>query len=172
MKLAIVVQRYGQAINGGAELHARYVAERLARHAEVEVLTTCATDYVTWRNELPTGVESLNGVQVRRFPVKHERNPLDFGRPVGARLPPGALSGGRAANGWMLKGRTAPPSSDYLSKHASAYDYCIVFSYRYHHAYHAVRAVAEKTILVPTAERDAADRAWRSSHQFSGAFAH
>ena len=62
VKLAVVVQRYGQAINGGAELHARYIAEHLARHAEVEVLTTCATDYVTWRNELPAGVERVNGV--------------------------------------------------------------------------------------------------------------
>ncbi len=52
VKLAIVVQRYGRAINGGAELHARYLAEHLARHAEVEVLTTCASDYVSWRNEL------------------------------------------------------------------------------------------------------------------------
>ena len=31
MKLAVVVQRYGSDINGGAELHARYIAERLAR---------------------------------------------------------------------------------------------------------------------------------------------
>ena len=69
MKLAVVVQRYGADINGGAELHARYVAERLARHAEVEVVTTCARDYVTWRNELPAGVEQVNGVPVRRFPV-------------------------------------------------------------------------------------------------------
>ena len=62
MKLAVVVQRYGQAINGGAELHARYIAEHLARHAEVEVLTTCSADYVTWRNELPAGVEQVNGL--------------------------------------------------------------------------------------------------------------
>ena len=55
VKVAIVVQRYGAEINGGAELHARYVAERLARHVQVEVLTTCATDYVTWRNSLPAG---------------------------------------------------------------------------------------------------------------------
>ena len=80
MKLAVVAQRYGQAINGGAELHARYIAEHLARHAEVEVLTTCATDYVTWRNELKPGVDRVNGVAVRRFRVTHERDPRLFGR--------------------------------------------------------------------------------------------
>ena len=56
MKLAVVVQRYGADINGGAELHARYIAERLSRHAQVEVLTTCAKNYVSWRNERPPGV--------------------------------------------------------------------------------------------------------------------
>ena len=80
MKLAFVVQRYGQAINGGAELHARYIAEHLRRHAQVEVLTTCATDYVTWQNELPAGVERVNDIDVRRFRVKHERDPIAFGR--------------------------------------------------------------------------------------------
>ena len=80
MKLAVVVQRYGADINGGAELHARYIAEHLSPHAEVEVLTTCAHDYITWRNELAAGVEQVNGVTVRRFPVAHERKPLEFGR--------------------------------------------------------------------------------------------
>jgi len=80
VKVAVVVQRYGPDINGGAELHARYIAEHLARHADVEVLTTCATDYVTWRNERPTGVETINGVPVRRFRVKRERDPDGFGR--------------------------------------------------------------------------------------------
>src|SRR5262245_3117343 len=80
MKLAVVVQRFGADINGGAELHARYIAERLARHADVEVVTTRARDYVTWKNELPPGTEKVNGLNVRRFPVAHERAPHDFGR--------------------------------------------------------------------------------------------
>src|SRR5215472_10239431 len=80
MKLAVVIQRYGRTINGGAELHARYIAEHLAKHAEVEVLTTCASDYVTWRNELPAGAERVNNVSVRRFRVKHERDPRVFGK--------------------------------------------------------------------------------------------
>ena len=79
MKVAIVVQRYGADINGGAELHARYVAERLARHADVRVLTTCARDYLTWRNELPPGADTVNGIAVERFPVDHERSEEDFG---------------------------------------------------------------------------------------------
>ena len=80
MKLAVVVQRYGQAINGGAELHARYVAEHLARHAAVDVLTTFASDYVTWRNEPLPAQEEINGVPVHRFPVDHERDLFEFSR--------------------------------------------------------------------------------------------
>ncbi|MGE3176749.1 MAG: glycosyltransferase family 4 protein [Vicinamibacterales bacterium] len=155
MKLAVVVQRYGQAINGGAELHARYVAERLARHAEVEVLTTCATDYVTWRNELPPGVESLNGVQVRRFPVKHERNPLDFGRRSEHVFHRRHSLADELE--WLdSEGPNSPALTAHLRSHASTFDYCVVFSYRYHHAYHAVRTAPSKAILVPTAERDPA----------------
>ena len=78
MKVAVVVQRYGADLNGGAELHARYVAEHLARHVEIEVLTTCATDYISWHNEFNPGVEEVNGVQVRRFPVSRERNVKDL----------------------------------------------------------------------------------------------
>lgn len=155
MKLAIVVQRYGQAINGGAELHARYVAERLSRHATVEVLTTCASDYVTWKDELPAGVESVNGVQVRRFRVRQERDPLVFGRhsDIVFRRQHSLDDELR----WLdAEGPDSPDLIRYLSRHASQYDYCIIFSYRYHHAYHAVRAVPTKAILVPTAERDPA----------------
>src|SRR5687768_12775527 len=80
MKVAVVVQRYGADVNGGAELHARYIAERLSRHADVRVLTTCARDYVTWRNELRAGVEQINGIVVERFKVDRERTLADFGR--------------------------------------------------------------------------------------------
>jgi len=43
-------------------------------------VTTCARDYVTWRNDVPAGTEQVNGVRVRRFPVSRERDPDDFGR--------------------------------------------------------------------------------------------
>jgi glycosyltransferase involved in cell wall biosynthesis len=154
VKLAFVVQRYGATVNGGAELHARYIAERLARHATIEVLTTCATDYVTWRNELPAGVETINNVTVRRFKVKHERDPLAFGR-LSEKVFNHPHSLGDELDWLDAEGPTSKALIDHLEKHGADYDFCIFFSYRYYHAYHGIRAVPGKAILVPTAERDA-----------------
>ena len=153
MKIAVVVQRYGQSVNGGAELHARYIAEHLARHGQVEVLTTCATDYVTWRNELTPGVEQVNGVPVRRFKVKHQRDPLLFGK-RSDRVFEQRHSLGDELDWLDAEGPTSPALVDYITRHAADYDYCLFFSYRYYHAYYGARAAGGNAILVPTAERD------------------
>lgn len=155
MKIAIVVQRYGADINGGAELHARYIAERLARHAELEVLSTCARDYVTWRNERPAGVETINGVPVRRFAVARERDVREFGE-RSARVFNHRHSI-RDELRWLdSEGPTSRALVQYIRARAAAYDYFIFFSYRYYHAFHGPRAVPDRALLVPTAERDAA----------------
>ena len=155
MRLAVVVQRYGAELNGGAELHARYLAEHLARHAEVEVLTTCAADYITWRNELDPGVEQVNGVPVRRFPVSRVRDVDDFGR-RSTRVfeEPHSIA---AELAWLRsEGPTSPNLVSHLRRHGGSYDYCIFFSYRYYHAYHGIRVAGPRAVLVPTAERDPA----------------
>ena len=155
MKLAIVVQRYGADINGGAELHARYIAERLSRHADVEVLTTCARDYVTWRDEYPAGVERINGVAVRRFRVDHERDVHVF-----ARLSDHVFGHQHSYLDELKWLDAEGPKSTALLSHVraaeAAYDYVFFFSYRYFHSYHGVRAAPSRAILVPTAERDEA----------------
>jgi glycosyltransferase involved in cell wall biosynthesis len=155
VKVAVVCQRYGADINGGAELHARYIAERLARHASVEVITTCAKDYVTWRNELPEGMETVNGLPVRRFPVSRERSPGDFGRHSWRVFDRRHSIADEIA--WLAsEGPTSPAMIDYLERSASNYDFIVFFSYRYYHAWHGVRRLSSKAVLVPTAERDAA----------------
>src|SRR3954469_11938340 len=155
MKLAVVVQRYGADINGGAELHARYIAERLSRHADVEVVTTCARDYVTWKNELPAGVERVNGIAVRRFPVAHERRPDDFGRrSVRVFEKPHSIADELK---WLeSEGPASPALLNYIEQAAPSLDFVLLFSARYYHAWHLARRVPGKAIVVPTAERDAA----------------
>lgn len=154
MRIAVAVQRYGADIGGGAELHARYIAERLSRHATVEVVTTCARDYVTWRNERPAGLETVNGIPVRRFPVDRERDPHDFGRHSERVFESRHSIADELA--WLeSEGPTSRAMVDYVARDGS-FDWVVVFSYRYYHAYHLARRLAGKTILVPTAERDPA----------------
>jgi glycosyltransferase involved in cell wall biosynthesis len=155
MKLAVVVQRYGADISGGAELHARYIAEHLTSHAEVRVLTTCARDYLTWRNEFPPGADRVNGIPVERFPVEHERSEADFGLRSDH-----VFSRRHSLNDeldWLdSEGPASPGLIDRLRATGSEFDYVLLFCARYYHAYHGARAVPERAVLVPTAERDAA----------------
>jgi glycosyltransferase involved in cell wall biosynthesis len=166
LKLAFVVQRYGLDIAGGAEYHCRLVAEHMARHAEVEVLTTCAADYITWANHYPEGVEILNGIPVRRFRVKRPRDPERFAE-RSARLlgvardrqsggAPSALGASpKEELGWLEEeGPLAPRLVRDLERRRAEFDFFIFFSYRYYTTYHGLRAVGDKALLVPTAEDD------------------
>lgn len=153
MKLAVVVQRYGADINGGAELHARYIAERLARHADVAVVTTCARDYVSWRNELPSGLDHVHGIPVRRFRVRRERDPNVFGR-----LSQKVFEHEHSIADELAWLESEGPASDELVDYVSSapFDYVLLFSYRYYHSWHVARRIPHKAVLVPTAERDPA----------------
>ena len=154
MKIAVVVQRYGADISGGAELHARYVAERLSAHADVRVLTTCARDYVSWRNEWPPGDDLVNGIPVERFAVARERDLADF-RERSARVFRHTHSV-HAELGWLeSQGPTSPPLIKRLRRAADECDFIVLFSARYSHAFHGARLAPEKAVLVPTAEREA-----------------
>jgi len=155
VKLAVVVQRYGADINGGAELHARYIAEHMARHAEVEVLTTCARDYITWKNEWPPGEERINGVRVRRFAVSKARDPRDFG--LRSQVVFDHLHSVADELAWLeSEGPTSPDLVRHVARTEAEVDFFVFFSYRYYHAWHGIRAVPGKAVLVPTAERDPA----------------
>ncbi len=81
IKAAFVTPWYGPDIPGGMEAETRQTAEHLARAGiSVEVLTTTVRDFFgDWgKNYHKSGVESVNGVTVRRFPVqKRDRAAFD-----------------------------------------------------------------------------------------------
>ena len=80
MKVGFIVQRYGAEVLGGSEQLCRLLAERMASQHEVDVLTTCARDYVTWKNEYPEGADRIRGVTVRRFANARARDLESFNR--------------------------------------------------------------------------------------------
>jgi len=153
MKVVFVVQRYSLEISGGAELHCRWVAEHMAKHWEVEVWTTRAFDYITWRNHYPGGREIINGLPVRRYPVRRPRDPARFGR-LQTRILAGEHKAADELRWLEEEGPLVPSLIAHLRPNRAAADYFIFFSYRYYHSYWGVRAVPDKSILVPTAEHD------------------
>lgn len=153
MNLAFVIQRYGAEISGGAELHARLLAELLSPHHRITVLTTCAKDYVTWDNEYPAGRACVGGVPVLRFPVRRPRDPERFGR-LQQRVfhREHSLAQARA---WMdAQGPYTPRMMRWIRRNESRFDFFVCFSYRYWTTFHAMEAARGKGILVPTAEPD------------------
>ena len=155
MKLACVIHRYGADIAGGSEAHCRQIAERLSAAHEVTVLTTCARDYVTWANAYPPGVTHINGVRAMRFPVARQRSLKMF-----ADLSD-EVFGGRAApdreEAWFrANGPDAPALVEHLRAHGREYDLVLFWSYRYSTTYFGLPLVAERAVLVPTAEEDPA----------------
>ena len=158
MKLALVVQRYGAGIAGGSETLCRQYAERLSAHHDVSVLTSCARDYVTWSNELPPGVTSEGGVTVRRFPVARERNPGRF-RDLSAQVFGAARAPRELEDAWFREnGPEVPGLIDHLRAHGTEYDRILFFTFRYYPSYFGLPVVADRAILVPTAEEDPAIR--------------
>jgi glycosyltransferase involved in cell wall biosynthesis len=158
MKLACVVQRYGTDVTGGSEAHCRAIAERLASRHDVTVLTTCAKDYVSWRNVYPSGEVAVNGVRVHRFHVERQRRLHAF-RDISDLVFSGRASLTEQEHWFDENGPVVPGLIDHLRSGVPAYDRVLFWAYRYYPSFHGVRAVPERAVLVPTAEEDPLIRA-------------
>jgi len=157
VKLGFIIQRYGTEVLGGSEHLCRLVAERLAVQHDVEVLTTCAQDYVTWKNEYPEGSDRIRGVTVRRFANARTRDLAAFNQysewiyhnPHG-----------RADEMEWLKqqGPWCPPLVEYLRGHHQQYDALIFFTYLYAPTVLGLEVAPARSILVSTAHDEPAIR--------------
>ena len=155
MRLAFIVQRYGTEILGGSEYHCRLIAERLSERHEVEVLTTCARDYITWKNEYPEGTDRVRGVTVRRFANARTRDLASFNSYSDwifhhPHQPADEME-------WLERqGPWCPALLEYLERHRRDYDAFIFFTYLYAPTVLGLRIAPERSLLVPTAHDEPA----------------
>ncbi len=155
MKLAFVIQRYGLEVNGGAELHCRWLAERLARRHEVEVFATRALDYLEWRNHYRAGTELVNGIPVHRHAVRRTRNARAFASL--SNLCFHETHTREEEQAWVREnGPFSPALVKAVAGARGRFDRFFFYCFRYYQSYHALPAVRERAILVPTAEEDPA----------------
>ncbi|MFN2116986.1 MAG: glycosyltransferase family 4 protein [Candidatus Promineifilaceae bacterium] len=147
--IIIVIQRYGEEVNGGAEYFARLLAEHLTTIADVRVLTTCAIDYHTWANDYPSGKTLLNGVDVERFPVDYQRASDSVERTAQILNKEHALFD---EYDWVRA--QGPYSSELFKAIRKAYidtDLFIFITYLYASTVFGLPLVADKAILIPHA---------------------
>lgn len=155
MKIGIVIQRYGAEVLGGSEQLCRLVAERLATQHDVDVLTTCARDYVTWKNEYPEGSDRVRGVTVRRFANARTRDQEAFNR-YSDWIYNNPHSRTDEIEWLKQQGPWCPALIDFLRKHQQQYDVLMFFTYLYAPTVLGLEVNPGKSILVSTAHDEPA----------------
>jgi glycosyltransferase involved in cell wall biosynthesis len=123
----------------------------------VDVLTTCARDYVTWRNEYPEGADRVRGVTVRRFVNVETRDIASFNRYSDwifnyAHTRDDELEWLRRQGPW------SPGLIEHIERHHREYDVLVFFTYLYAPTVLGLRVAPERSILVPTAHDEPAIR--------------
>jgi glycosyltransferase involved in cell wall biosynthesis len=156
MRVAFVVPRYGPDIIGGAETAARLLAEHLVavKGWDVDVLTTCAEDFVTWDDVYEPGVEHLHGVRVERHRSASGRQ-SSF-HPLSAALLADPTAATLAdAERWLdLQGPVAPD----LARAAADWDgdVMVFYPYLYWPTVRVIDRVTVPTVLHPAAHDEPA----------------
>lgn len=156
MRIAFVVPRYGPDIIGGAETAARLLAEHLValKGWEVDVLTSCARDFVTWDDEYPEGEEWVHGVRVVRFRSSAGREPSFHPLSAALLADPSAATVDDADRWLELQG----PVTRSLADAAAGWDAdaFVFYPYLYYPTVRVIDRVAAPTILHPAAHDEPA----------------
>ena len=149
-KLAIIIQRYGEEVCGGAEVLALKMAEYLTAYFEVTVLTSKAIDNMTWEDVYENDVEVINGVTVRRFSVDKVRNSKDYDAALNKAKKYNASLEDQEA--WMREnGPCVSGLIEYIKENKDYFDFFYFVTYVFYPTYFGLKEVGEKAIFSPCA---------------------
>ena len=171
-KIAFIIIRYGEGVNGGAEVHCRMLAERLTPYYQVEVLTTTTRVFNDPTQDFDEGVSIENGVLIRRFkpaPIDGEHHAYyrkhgKWGRRIRVRLHRLGILGSWASRhpdwsfGTEAERRAfeshpqhTPQLLDFIREHRNEYQAFLFLNYYFSQTVLGVAIAPEKSILIPLA---------------------
>jgi glycosyltransferase involved in cell wall biosynthesis len=148
-KIAFVVPRYGVESAGGAEVLARSVAEHLAAAGNgVSVFTTCARDHFTWENYYRSGRETLNGVEVHRFPADSRDTDAEFCS-LQARISRGMPVSRDEEEAWIGGSVHSRALYDSIAAKRDSFDCFIFLPYLFGTTWAGSAIAPEKSLIIP-----------------------
>ena len=148
MKFAFVTPRYGADLSAGVEHACRLIAEHVCERHDVDVLTTCARDHRTWKNEYSEGSDRVRGVLVRRFGVSQVPDHIGFDA-LSQRLQTSPHSRVEELEWVRLHGPWSPGLIEYLKRANRSYDVLAFFGLWHPLTVHGVEIAPERSVLFP-----------------------
>ena len=148
MKVAFVTARYGAEIAHGPEHACRLMAEQLSVRHDVEVLTTCARNDQTWKNECQEGADRVRGVLVRHFAASGTHDPQAV-RSLTDRLLTTPHTLGEEMEWVRRVGPSSPGLVDFVKRNHRNYDALVFYSWRHATTVQALSIAPERSILFP-----------------------
>lgn len=154
-RIGIVICRFAEETSGGAEYLAGRLAEKLAACWDVDILTTCALDYNSWKSVYPPGItQSPQGFRILRFEQEEKDSQVlsdawfrafdDVHQPADEKE-------------WLrLMGPDSKDLFRYIQEKQNEYDLFLFVGYLWATSPFGMAPVAHKSILLPAAHNEAA----------------
>jgi glycosyltransferase involved in cell wall biosynthesis len=148
MKFGFIAPRYGAEITSGADHACRLLAEQVSTRHDVDVLTTCAGNPGSWKNDYAEGADRVRGALVRRFAVSQatDRSGLPA---LSRRLQVDPPSRTDELEWVRLQGPSSPGLLDYLKRQHRSYDVLVFFGLLHPLTVQGIEVAPERTVIFP-----------------------
>lgn len=150
-KILMITARFLEHASGGAEKLAYDYASILSESNDVTVCTSCAKDYVSWKNEFSKGETKENSIRILRFPVSQTRNMVRMNRILNQCLEKGdSVSDKEQFEFLKEQGPFCPDLVNYVTKEQHTYDIAILIGYLYYPVIASIPNLKIPFVIVPT----------------------
>lgn len=150
-KIAFVCQRYGKEVDGGAEHYTKIMAQHLSSKYSVEILTTKAISYDSWKNYYQESLEIIDGIRVRRFTIKGYRK-INLQKILGKIITLFHFNFECINKLWIkAQGPYVPTLVKFIQQNKDNYDLFVFITYLYYPTIYSLPTVKNKSVFVPTA---------------------
>ncbi|MCL2425560.1 MAG: glycosyltransferase family 4 protein [Oscillospiraceae bacterium] len=149
-KIAFVTPWFADKNIGGAEVALHGIASHLyAKGVDIEILTTCVENSRSdWSyNYYPTGLDTVAGIPVRRFPVRKLKTFL-FSE-INKKLMSGMPISVAEEDVFLEEMVNSPALYDYMNKNKDDYSLFVFIPYMFGTTYFGCKICPEKSVLIP-----------------------